>query len=66
MMTLDQIRLALADRKLTVVAEKTGLHYNTLYSLMRGENPDPRLSTIKTLSDYLEAAEWNSETTSTK
>jgi len=66
MMTLDEIRTALKDRRLSVVAEKTGLHYNTLYSLMRGENPDPRLSTMQTLSDYLEGAEWNSETTSNK
>ena len=66
MMTIEQIRLALADRKLTVVSEKTGLHYNTLYLLLRDRLRDPRLRTMKTLSDYLEAGEWNSETTSNK
>jgi len=46
------IKDKLKDRKLSVVAEKTGLHENTLRGLINNENPDPKLSTIKSLTDY--------------
>jgi hypothetical protein len=53
MLTLDQIREKLADRKLDVVSKSVGVHRNTLYGIRNGSNKDPRYSIIKALSDYL-------------
>lgn len=50
---LDKIRERLTDRKLTVVAKRTGLHYNTVYRIANGSSKDPAYSVIKRLSDYL-------------
>lgn len=56
MLTLDQIRQSLADRRLDVVSEATGIHRNTLYAIRTGKNQNPRYSIIKALSDYLGGA----------
>lgn len=53
MLTLDQIREALRDRRLTKVAEATGLHYNTLREVRDNPNANPTYKVIKALSDYL-------------
>lgn len=53
MMTIEQIKEALKDRKLTVVAEKTGLSYDTVRRVAAGDS-DYHVSTIKKLSDYLQ------------
>lgn len=50
--TPDQVRHALSDRNLSVVAERTGLHASTLYRLMDGDRPS--LQTLETLSAYLQ------------
>ena len=51
-MTLEQIRSALADRKLSVVARATKVHPNTIRSIMKNQaNPTHRV--VKALSDYL-------------
>jgi predicted transcriptional regulator len=52
MLTLEQIKQKLEDANLKRVAEKAGVHYNSLYGLMRGRNPS--YDTVKKLSDYLE------------
>lgn len=52
MLTLGQIREFLADRRLDVVSEKTGLHRNTLAAIRDGINENPTLKTIEALSDY--------------
>ena len=53
MMTLQEIREAMQDRKLPVIAEKTGLHINTVrYILTPGANPTLRV--LSALSDYFE------------
>jgi DNA-binding phage protein len=52
MLTLDQVRERLQDRKITVVAEATGLHLQTLYDIRHGR-ANPVYSTVKKLSDYL-------------
>lgn len=52
--TLDELREKLHDRKLTVVAEKTGLHYNTVYRLAKGMSTDPAYSVVKRISEYFE------------
>jgi transcriptional regulator with XRE-family HTH domain len=53
MMTIEEIRAALHDRKLTVVASSTGLHYNTISSIKRGEQLNPNYDTLARLSAYL-------------
>ncbi len=53
-MSLEEIRKALLDRKLTVVAASTGLHSATLYRIAKGEvNPHP--ATLQVLINYLQA-----------
>ncbi len=53
MLTLEEIRLALADRRLDRVSEATGVHANTLYAIRSGANRNPSYRTLKALSDYL-------------
>lgn len=48
----DQLRAALKDRVLSVVADRTGLHPSTLYRLANGEQPS--LHTVEVLSEYLQ------------
>lgn len=52
-MTIDQIREALRDRRLVVVARECGLHENTVYRIMSGANANPSYETIRKLSEYL-------------
>jgi hypothetical protein len=54
MLTLQEIQQRLADRRLNVVAEATGLHYNTVRNIATCENPNPTYAVLKALSDYLE------------
>lgn len=53
MMTMDALQRALADRKLLVVAEQTGLHYNTVRAYAKGDVKRPSLDVVTRLSDYL-------------
>ena len=53
-MTLDEIRSALADRRLDRVAEATGLHRNTIAGIRSGRNANPTLRTLRALSDYFD------------
>lgn len=50
---LDAIRNALKDRKLSVVAEQTGLSYLTIKKIRDGETKDPSLSVAIKLAEYL-------------
>lgn len=54
MMTVEQIREALKDRRLSVVSEKTKTHYNTLRDIRDGVTKDPKHATVVALSEYLE------------
>lgn len=54
MMTVEQVKEALADRRIPLVSEATGLHYNTIKNIRDGITTDPGSSTLKKLSDYLE------------
>jgi hypothetical protein len=56
-MGLEQIRQGLQDRRLTVVAQATGLHYNTVRAISTGENTNPTHETMQRLADYLEGRE---------
>lgn len=53
MMTIDEIRAALQDRRLTVIAAQTGLHYNTISAIKRGDQTNPQYDTMIKLSTYL-------------
>jgi hypothetical protein len=52
-MTIDEIKTALEDRTLTVVSERTGVHYNTLLRIKMGLTTSPRRDTLAALSAYL-------------
>ncbi len=54
LLTTEQIRTALKDRKVPIVAEETGLSRQTLYTLLKDPVARPNKSTIKLLSDYFE------------
>ena len=51
-MSMDEIKSALEDRKLNVVAKAIGVHPNTLSELKNGRLTNPRYSTLEALSDY--------------
>ena len=54
MMTLNDIRLALQDRRIGLVAKATGLHVNTVRELRDSENANPSYRVLAALSDYLD------------
>lgn len=53
MATLTYIRQALADRRLSIVAAKTGLHVNTLADIRDGRNTNPKIKTLEVIANYL-------------
>ena len=53
-MTPDQITAALSDRKITIVARRTGISLGTLYKIQRGQVDNVRASTINRLAAYLQ------------
>jgi DNA-binding Xre family transcriptional regulator len=53
MMTLDDIVKALHDRKPTVISAETGLSYQTIWRVSKGETKNVSYETVKKLSDYL-------------
>lgn len=57
MMTPEQARDALCDCKLSFVAARTGLHYNTLRDIRDNPQSNPTISTIKKLDEYFTARE---------
>jgi transcriptional regulator with XRE-family HTH domain len=56
MLTLEQLRTALDDRNVEKVAERTGIHRNTIGAIRNGTNSNPSYATMKILSDYLVGA----------
>ena len=52
MMTLYQIKRLLADRKLTLVANATNIHRNTLAEIRDNPEANPSHKTLSALSDY--------------
>jgi hypothetical protein len=53
MLTLEQIKEALRDRRPSMVAEATGLHFNTVRDVRDNPNANPTYKVLKALSDYL-------------
>ena len=56
MLTLEQIREAMVDRKISAVSRNTGLHYNVVYRAITDRTCNPSYETVKALSDYLEGS----------
>lgn len=52
MMTLDNIKRLLADRRLDIVSAATSVNRNTLAAIRDGKNQNPTLRTMLRLSDY--------------
>ena len=55
MLSLDEIRERLRDRRYRRVAKAIGVHHQTIYNVM-DENANPTHATLKKLSDYLTGA----------
>lgn len=53
MMTLDEIKAALADRVTETVADATKIHRNTIAGIKSGKNQNPTYFVIRKLSEYL-------------
>jgi predicted transcriptional regulator len=54
MLTTEEIRKLLADRRLDIVAKATGISPLTVARIRDGKG-DPKASTLEALSAYLEA-----------
>ena len=54
MLTLEEIREKLSDRRLGLVADATGLHLNTVRQVRDNAEANPTYKVIRALSDYLE------------
>ena len=52
MMTLDNIKRLLADRRLDIVSAATSVNRTTLAAIRDGKNQNPTLRTMQRLSDY--------------
>lgn len=55
MMTLEEVRERLKDRKIRVVAKSIGVHPMTLYRLANNEQYDPKASMLEKLTEYFKA-----------
>lgn len=56
-MTLQEIIDALKDRNLSVVAERVGVHHNTLVAIKNGQVKSPNPRTLAALAAYLRPAQ---------
>lgn len=53
MLTLSEIRESLQDRYPGIVAQATGLHYNTVANIKNGKASNVGYKTLASLSEYL-------------
>lgn len=53
MMKLDDIKKALKDRRVSVVAKATGIHFNTIRDIRDKDSANPTYNIVTKLSDYL-------------
>ena len=53
MMTLEDMRAALGDRRIDIVASATGIHRATISRIRNDAKANPSYRVAKTLSDYL-------------
>jgi len=54
MLTLEEVKEKLKDRRLPAVAQSTGLAYGTVRKVAAGEDKAVSYDVVKRLSDYLE------------
>ena len=54
MLTIEEIRARLKDRKIRHIARAAGLHENTIRDVRDNPSANPTQRTLKALSDYLE------------
>ena len=57
MLSLDEIKTGLVDRRPKIVAERTGLTIPTICQIRDGKNTNPSLRTMLKLSNYLQGVE---------
>jgi transcriptional regulator with XRE-family HTH domain len=55
MMKLEEIRELLKDRRVSMIAEATGIHFNTIREIRDNENANPTYKVMTKLTDYLES-----------
>jgi transcriptional regulator with XRE-family HTH domain len=53
MLTLEQVQQLLQDRRLDIISKSTGIAIGTVSNVRDGKR-NPRYTTLKALSDYLE------------
>lgn len=53
MVELKWIKEGLSDRRPKVVAERTGLHVNTVTRIRDGKEDNPKIDTLNRLARYL-------------
>lgn len=56
MLTLEQIRQQLQDRRLGMIVKATGVHYNTLRDIRDNVDANPTYKILEALNNYLEGA----------
>lgn len=54
MLTIKQIKEAIADRNLSEVARRIGMRRQQLWLIVNGISPNPTLKTMQRISTYLE------------
>lgn len=54
MLQLEQIKRALWDRRIDVIARETGIHRNTIAAIRSGRVTNPRYETMRKLSAYIQ------------
>ena len=52
MLTLDEIRKKLFDRRLSVIAKSIGVRHGTLIDLREGRTANPSYETVRRLAEY--------------
>jgi hypothetical protein len=55
-MTIDELQAALADRRIPIIAERTGIHHNTIAAIRDGQTKDPSHRVVSALIEYLKGA----------
>ena len=56
MMKLEDIRNLLQDRRVSMVAKETGIHFNTIRDIRDNEGANPTYRVMTKLTEYLEGS----------
>jgi predicted transcriptional regulator len=54
-MEVKEIQRLLSDRNLREISRRTSIGYSTLRSIVKNEDADPSISTVKRLMEYFSA-----------